>query len=303
MLIKQLFIVSLVLLSGCTATHWGYYHDGTESYKTVKLAEQLYAFEYANQRSIFVVGQDSIIVTDPLGPKAAAYYKKAIREISGKPINALVYSSSFVNRIGGSDQFNAKRIVSHEQCQTNLEATPFPSIDLPNEVYSERYTLDAGGAGLELYYFGESYGTCLSVMIARPSNIMMIAGLVSPASDGAAIGTVPGDPTLANYYLHNILPFFTEVERLAAVMGVEQIVGSDIVSDAPPLAPVTLIGAQQEFWNVFFSSIEVLYKRRVPANVIPKRADMTVFEKFEDYDKARVQTMMRRGYSLFRIGR
>ena len=90
MLVKQLLIVSLVLLSGCTATHWGYYHDGTEPYKTVKLTEQLYAFEYANQRSIFIVGQDSIIVTDPLGSKAAAYYKKAIREISDKPISAMV---------------------------------------------------------------------------------------------------------------------------------------------------------------------------------------------------------------------
>ena len=31
----------------------------------------------------------------------------------------------------------------------------------------------AGDVSLELYYFGQSYGTCLSVMIAKPANVML----------------------------------------------------------------------------------------------------------------------------------
>lgn len=303
MIIKIVFIAVMAFLVGCTPTHWGNYQDGSEPYQTIKLADNLYAFEYAEERSIFIVGEDGIIVTDPLGPKAAKVYKEEIRKISDKPIEAMVYSTSFVHRAGGSEEFDVKRVISHEGCQKNLAATPFPGVKPVNETYQQRYTVDVGGAGLELYHFGESWGTCLSVLIARPSNIMMVPDLIGPAQNGKIVATVPKDPAMANYYMHNIVPFFTEVEQLAAVMGVKQLVGSEVRENAQPLAPVEIIAAQREFWDVFYGTIEVFYKRRVPAMVIPKRADMSVFEKFDDYDKERVQTQMRRGYSLFRIGR
>ena len=169
---------------------------------------------------------------------------------------------------------------------------------LPTLTYSDELTLDAGDARVELYYFGQSYGTCLSVMVFKPANVMFVHGLVSPPA-----AKLPDDPTLANYYLHNIVPFFVYVEELAAREGVKQVVGSVVVEAGDALASVELITAQREFWDTLLTIVEMEYNKGTPAQVIPRKADMTPLAIYAGYDPAQVQIMMRRVYSLYRIGR
>jgi hypothetical protein len=126
---------------------------------------------------------------------------------------------------------------------------------------------------------------------------MWVHGLVTPP-----VAKVPDDPTLANYYLHNLVQFFVYVEELAAAEGVEQVVGS-VVTDGGPLAPVSLVTDQRVFWDTLLRIVEAEYNKGTPARVIPKRADMSALEGYAGYDPQRVGTMMRRIYSLYRIGR
>lgn len=188
--------------------------------------------------------------------------------------------------------------VAQEGCKANLEATPHPDAVIPTQTYTDKTSIDAGGASLELYYFGQSYGTCLSVMIAKPANVMMVHGLVTPP-----VARVPDDPTLANYYLHNLVPFFIYVEELAAAEGVEQVVGSVIVEGVEPLAPVTLITEQRVFWDTLLRIVEAEYSKGTPARAIPKKADLTPLAGYAGYDPQLIGIMTRRIYSLYRIGR
>jgi hypothetical protein len=114
---------------------------------------------------------------------------------------------------------------------------------------------------------------------------------------------VPQDPTIANYYLHNLLPFFVYVEELAAAEGVEQVVGTVAVEGAAPLAPVELITEQRVFWDTLLRIVEVEYNKGTPARAIPKKADMTPLSGYAGYDSRHIEIMMRRIYSLYRIGR
>ena len=269
-------------------------------YGVKPLGGGLYAFQYEGKQSLFLAGEDGIIATDPLSVEAAQVYKRLVGLTRDKPLTHVVYTSSFFDRVPGGRELAGPdtEFVAQENCKTNLENTPHPDAVLPTLTYSDSLSLDAGGASLDLYHFGQSYGTCLSVIIAKPANIMWVHGLVEPP-----VAKVPDDPTIASFFLHNLVPFFVYVEELAAREGVTQVVGSVVVDDDELLAPVSIITDQREFWDTLLRVVEVEYNKKTPAQAIPKKADMTSLEKFAGYDPEHVGTMMRRVYSLYRIGR
>ena len=266
----------------------------------MSLGDGLYVFRYGEQQSLFLVGDDRVIATDPLSRDAAKAYKAAVKAVTEKPVTHVAYTSSFFDRVPGGAELAGSHaeFVAQEHCKTNLEVTPHPDAVVPTRTYTDRTSIDAGAASLDLYYFGQSYGTCLSVMIARPANVMLVHGLVTPP-----VAKVPDDPTIANHYLHNLLPFFVYVEELAAVEGVQQVVGSVTVEGGEPLAPVSLITEQREFWDTLLRIVETEYNKGTPARAIPKQADMTPLEGYAGYDPRHVEIMTRRIYSLYRIGR
>ena len=268
--------------------------------ETLSLGDGLYAFRYDGQQSLFLVGDDRVIATDPLSAEAAQAYKSAVRAVTKKPITHVAYTSSFFDRVPGGRELAGRRaeFVAQENCKSNLLATPHPDAMLPTQTYTDKMSIDAGDASLDLYYFGQSYGTCLSVMIFKPANVMLVHGLVTPPA-----AKLPDDPTLANYYLHNLVPFFVYVEELAAAEGVEQVVGSVAVDDDETLASVALITEQRELWDTLLRIVETEYNKGTSARAIPKKADMTPLEGYAGYDPRHVEIMMRRIYSLYRIGR
>ena len=268
---------------------------------TDALGEGLYSIRIGDRRSIFLIGKDGVIATDPLNPEAAAIYREEIAKLTDQPIRYVAYSNSFFDTAAGGQVFKKEgaQFVAQENCAINLNETPNPDVINPDITYTDSYTISMSDVQLELFYFGQSYGTCLSVMIARPANIMLISGLVNPG-----LPRVPGDPTIANYYLHNLVPFFLAVEALAADLGIEQITGAYVVeTDDPTLAPVSLVTEQRVFWETLLDIVETEYNKKTPARLIPKRADMTPLENYAGYDPRHVGIMMRRIYSLYRIGR
>jgi hypothetical protein len=258
-------------------------------------------FRYGEQQSVFLVGDERIIATDPLSAAAAKEYRKAIHAVSRKkPVTHVVYTSSFFNRVPGGRQLAGRRaeFVAQENCKTDLEVTPHPDAMLPTQTYTDQLILDAGDASVGLYYFGQSYGNCLSVLIFKPANVMLVHGLVTPP-----VARVPADPTIANYYLHNLVPFFVQVEELAAAEGVEQVVGSVAVEGGEVLAPVSLVTGQRVFWDTLLRIVAAEYNKGVPARAIGERADMSSLAGYAGYDPGHIAIMTRRIYSLYRIGR
>lgn len=283
------------------------------TYKTESLGDGLYVFRFGTRQSIFLVGDDAVIATDPLNAAAARIYRDEIARITDKRVKYVAYTSSFFDRIAGGGAFDDDNaiFVAQENCAANLQATPHPDIVDPDITYTDTYEITAGNVSLELHYFGQSYGTCLSVMIAQPANIMLVMNLVNPPA-----ARVPEDPTLANYYLHNLVPFFESVEALAAERGVELVVGAFAIGPEPgdqpaisstpglsTMGPATLIGEQRVFWETLFDIVETEYDKGTPARMIPKRADMRPLAGYAGYSPRRVEIMMRRIYSLYRIGR
>jgi len=112
---------------------------------------------------------------------------------------------------------------------------------------------------------------------------------------------------LANYYLHNLLPFFDRVEALAKQENIQQITGGYArpqgAAYASPLGSVNIIAEQKKFWQELLGAVKVDYESRIPARAMGNRLDMELFSFYADFDEKRMKIMTRRVYSLYRIGR
>ena len=69
------------------------------------------------------------------------------------------------------------------------------------------------------------------------------------------------------------------------------------------LRPSSLITDQRVFWDTLLRIVQTEYNKGTPAQVIPRKADMSALADYQGYDPQHIGTMMRRIYSLYRIGR
>ena len=71
-----------------------------------KISPHLYAYRYTFYRNFFLIGEDGIILTDPLTVEAAKILDTELRKISDKPIKYVAYSHSHWDHISVGQFFN-----------------------------------------------------------------------------------------------------------------------------------------------------------------------------------------------------
>jgi hypothetical protein len=279
-------------------------------YQTDRLAEGLYGFRYGAYRSIFLVSDDGVIVTDPMSPPAAQTLRDEIRKITDQPVRYVVYTQSNWDRIAGGRIFTDQgaKVVAQQRCVEDLKETPHPDVVMPDITYDKTHTVRLNKVSLELYYFGRSHGECLSVLVPQPANMMMIANIVNPPR-----GAVPWNPVVPNLRLHNLMPFFRSVEDLAQRKNITQIIGAYIVIGADPAtrkpmleAPVGSFAAvreQRQFWEEFFAAVKAGLDSGKTAADVARTLDVEPFRKYGGYREENLRILVRRVASLYVIGR
>ncbi len=275
------------------------------SYETEVLGDGLYAFRFRLDRTYFLVSTTGVIVVDPLNGEAAAILKQEIADITMQPVKFVVYSNSMFHRSEGGQIFKDEgaEFVAHEQCAANLSATPNAQVVMPDITFEESYEISLGNQTLALHHFGPGFGTCYTTLVVRPAGVMLLPDIVMPPQ-----ASLPPDPTIANYYIHRIIPFFESIEDLAAQEGVDRVAGGTVSEGeggvfSPVTAPVSLIARQRGFWETLLGTVKTEYDKGTPARAIPQQVDMSVFAEFAGYDERHIEIMIRRIYSLYRIGR
>src|SRR5262245_27580269 len=70
--------------------------------------QNVYTFRNQNSLSMFIVTNDGVIVTDPVGygrPQGGAQYLAEVRKITNQPIRYLVYSHNHFDHVAGGQAF------------------------------------------------------------------------------------------------------------------------------------------------------------------------------------------------------
>lgn len=276
--------------------------------ETEKLADGLYAFRQGAYRSIFLVTDEGVIVTDPVNTKFAEAYRREIAKITDKPVKYVVYSQSIWDRIKGGQIFKDEgaEFIAQEGCLENLKETPHPDVIMPDITFSDTYKVELGGKSLDLYHVGPGYDTCQALMVPRPANMMFINNSVNPPR-----AMIPWNPTIPNLKLYNLIPYFYAIEELAKREGIDTIIGGFIafgVKDGKPfLEPATgsmsAVTEQRIFWEKLFAAVKAELEAGTPPKEIVNKIDLEEFSGYPLYSKKNMGILIRRVASLYIIGR
>jgi hypothetical protein len=241
--------------------------------------------------------------------KYARDYRAAISAVTDQPVRYVVYSQSQWDRTRGGQIFKDEGavFVTHEKCLENMRNVPNPDVVMPDITYSDHYEIELGGRALELHYFGPAHDDCLSVMVAKPANVLFVTNVVNPPD-----ATVPWNPTIPNNYPHNYINFFKSVEALTEREGIDRLAGGfmsiSIGPDRKPMinpatGPVSVLKDQRLFWELVIAEVKAALDAGVPPRQLSKEIDPEIFKSYPGYTRRGMDTVFRRIASLEITGR
>ena len=145
----------------------------------VEGTDNVYVFRYQGHQSMFVVTNDGVIATDPIGlgrPQAVSTYIDEIKKVTAQPIKYVIYSHNHYDHITGGKPFKdlGARFIAHKNAKTQLEQTKPPNIVMPDEVVDNQRTITLGGTTLELHYVGRNHSDNSLVMRLPKENNLRV---------------------------------------------------------------------------------------------------------------------------------
>jgi glyoxylase-like metal-dependent hydrolase (beta-lactamase superfamily II) len=197
--IRHIMLAGLIWATGQSPDAWGQAAPipfDMRNRTTTELAPGLYTFGNFAARSIFVVGDDGVIATDPVSADFAKDMRAAIRAVTKQPVKYVVYSHQHWDHVSGGQVFKDEgaNFISHENCVKHFTNKPNPAIVTPDQTVKGGETVAVKGKTLRLMYFGRNHGDCMLVMQLDGTDVLYVNDLVTPYSLG--LGFMPDyDPT------------------------------------------------------------------------------------------------------------
>jgi glyoxylase-like metal-dependent hydrolase (beta-lactamase superfamily II) len=249
---------------------------GIDLVETEDLGDGLYTFRYGPYRNIFMVTADGVIATDPLDVKANKPLLEAIANVTDKPVKYVAYSHSHWDHASGGQVFKdaGAEFVAQRECLRNMAETRHPDVVLPTIVFDDKYSIELGEHSLDMYYFGPSHDDCMTVMIAKPANILFVVDITSAPTGWE----MEYNPTMAEGYLYNMVPYLRAVEELAEREGVTTIVSGHLALGfnekgkmfaQPSTGPIDAVREKREYWEILFAAVAEQMDQGVSADEVP----------------------------------
>lgn len=251
---------------------------GIDLIQTDDLGDGLYAYRYGPYRNIFIVTDDGVIATDPLDVKAAGPMREAIAKLTDQPVKYVAYSHSHWDHASGGQIFKDEgaTFVGQRECLKNMTETRHPDVVLPDIAFDDSYSIKLGNKSLDIYYFGPSHDDCMTVMIAKPANILFIVDITSAPTGWE----MEYNPTMADAYLYNMVPYLRSVEELAKREGVTTIVSGHLALGfdergkmyaQPATGPIAAVREKREFWEILFAAVAAEMATGTAADDVPDK--------------------------------
>ncbi len=271
------------------------------------LGDGTYLYRHGQHRSLFIVSDKGVIVTDPINEQVATAYRAAIATLTDQPVRFVVYSHYHWDRVSGAAVFaqEGAQVIAQERCAERFVENPNSAIVAPDVTFTDRYTVKLGDRSLELYYFGPSHGDGLTVFVAQPANIIQIVDLVNPP--GASF---PSNPLVPYIRPHNLRQFFAATNELIGQLGIDEVAASAVRPGtgelSPQTAPASIVSDQAKFWDTMYLTVEqAIAERRVGIDSLVRlrKDELPIFQSYLDYSKDDLPLIMRRFTGYYDMGR
>ena len=201
------------------------------------IGDGLYVFRWWVYRSIFIVTDEGVIVTDPMNPRAAKLLRSEIRKVTDKSVKYVVYSHNHHDHISGGNIFKEEgaKFVGHKNVLKELGDHPSHVTPLPDITFEDRYTLKLGSRTLELAYFGPNHGESLVVMRLPKEKILFIVDIVTPRR--VAFRTMP------DFWPDEWVRSLKEIEQ----MDFDYVISGHGPENQPAIDPASVVAEQRVY--------------------------------------------------------
>lgn len=155
-MLKRLFLACCLLLTLPVATVGA--ADVTRS--ITDLGKNIYRFQNDSHYSVFIVGKNSVLMTDPINADAARWLKAEIGKRFGPlPVQYLVYSHNHGDHVYGGEVLKAPgtTVIAHEKAANDLRRNRAPTA-MPDTTFSDQMAFDFEGRTIQLRYHGPNNG-------------------------------------------------------------------------------------------------------------------------------------------------
>ncbi|MER8764786.1 MULTISPECIES: MBL fold metallo-hydrolase [unclassified Mesorhizobium] len=155
--------------------------DPKKGYRTQQLGRGLYMVTDNGYQSMFLVYESGVVVVDA-PPGYSAHIRRAIAEVTDRPITHVVYSHAHVDHIGGVDDLGGHPIIiAQEETLHLLERAKDPRRPVPTVTFKDHYTLKVGSQILDLSYPGNSPHEPGNIFIYAPEQkVLMVVDVIFP---------------------------------------------------------------------------------------------------------------------------
>ena len=145
----------------------------------------LYTFaDDIGTRTFFLVTSEGVIVGDPLSTQAAEKLMAAIRAVTDKPIEYVIYSHNHWDHAKGGQIFKdaGATFVAHDKCRQRMIERPHPEVVVPDITFGGNHLLELGGERVELLYLGRNHSSCMVFPVFSEGRYVFLVDLVSPGA-------------------------------------------------------------------------------------------------------------------------
>ncbi|MDQ7968299.1 MAG: MBL fold metallo-hydrolase [Oxalicibacterium faecigallinarum] len=124
------------------------------------LGNNIYRFQDNMHYSVFIVGKQGLLMTDPISSDAATWLRKEIRQRFGDlPIKYVIYSHNHLDHVAGGEVFRdaGTLFIAHEKAAEDLKRNRAQTV-IPTTTFSDRMEIDFEGRRIALQYYGPNNG-------------------------------------------------------------------------------------------------------------------------------------------------
>ena len=133
-----------------------------------QLAENVYMMSEFHYTSLVVVGEDGVLITDPAFPGRAQSLKRAIADVTDKPVTRIVLSHEHYDHVGGTGVFPEAQVICHAACQTVFDLDVGGVVPEKVDVtFTDSLRVDFRGTPVDLHYYGPGDGFA-SIVVHLP---------------------------------------------------------------------------------------------------------------------------------------
>jgi glyoxylase-like metal-dependent hydrolase (beta-lactamase superfamily II) len=282
-------------------------------WETEQVADGVYAFRYSFYRTVFVVTDEGVIVTDPMTETAAPILLDEIRKITDQPIKFLSYTHSHKDHAAGGEVFKAlgATIVAQSQCAANIEETKPEHVVPPDITFDEYYQIELGGKSVESFFFGPSHDNCLVVQVINPGNLLFLVDIANPP-DG---WTMFYNPSPSEDRIWNMENFFTRLQNLVEERDIETVIGGHMSGSFDPetgrpmlmkgtTGSARVVAEKKALWMALIEVAEAELAAGTPPEDVPDVVveKQLLADQINGYDPEKMRILMRRMVNLSLTG-